>query len=69
MTGTGFMKCIPMKLEGFVTTEASLVREILDVFEAKIISSVKFSEQIIASSSLKMRDFKAKFSFTASIIN
>jgi hypothetical protein len=36
ITGTGFIKCIPMTLFGLCVTAAILVIEIDEVFEAKI---------------------------------
>ncbi len=36
MTGTGFMKCIPITLSGRFVTAAILVIEIEDVFEARM---------------------------------
>ena len=36
MTGTGFMKCIPITLSGLWVTEAILDNEMEEVFEAKM---------------------------------
>jgi len=37
MTGTGFIKCIPITLFGFLVKDAIFVIEIEEVFEAKIV--------------------------------
>jgi len=64
ITGTGFMKCMPMTLSGRPVAAASLVIEIDEVFEARIACG-----GAILSSVLKTSVFTPRFSVTASITN
>jgi len=62
MTGTGFMKCIPMTLPGLLEVYAILVIEIEDEFDAKMASSLQTIESLS-----KIFFFKPKSSLIASI--
>ena len=52
MTGTGFMKCMPMKRSGRFVAAASRVIEIEEVFEAKIGAAVQIASSVPKSSFL-----------------
>lgn len=69
ITGTGFMKCIPMKFWGLETFAASLVMEMLEVFEARTISSAQGSSLMRPSIFWKIEDFNSYDSLTASMMN
>lgn len=69
ITGTGFMKCIPMKFWGLDTFAASLVIEMLEVFEARTIWSAQGSSLMSPSIFWKIEDFNWYDSLTASIMN
>ena len=58
MIGTGFMKCIPMKFWGFDTLEANLVKEMLEVLEASIMSCSLPCSTKSLSISLNIADFR-----------
>ena len=60
ITGTGFMKCIPMTCFGLLTNFANFVIEIELVFEAKIAFFGK-----ISSNFSKIPFLTSKFSVTA----
>ncbi len=62
ITGTGFMKCMPMNLPGRSVADASRVIEIDEVLVA--ISASGFS---IGTSVLKISRFTSSFSVAASI--
>ena len=62
ITGTGFMKCIPMTLSGFEVTCPSTVIEIDDVFEASTASGGVFS-----SKNRNRSNFRSSRSVAASI--
>ena len=64
ITGTGFMKCMPMTWSGLLVTEAIFVIEIEEVFEARIVFGL-----VLSSSSLKIFNFKSIFSVAASMTN
>ena len=61
MTGTGFIKCIPITISGLVVTAAISVIEIDEVLLAMMVSSGQK-----ASRSLKILSFKSRFSVAAS---
>ena len=61
MTGTGFIKCIPITISGLVVTAAISVIEIDEVLLAMMVSSGQK-----ASRSLKIFSFKSRFSVAAS---
>lgn len=54
MTATGWKKCIPAKLAGLLTLAASLVSEMLEVFDARMVCSVRPCSTSRASTSRKM---------------
>ena len=62
ITGTGFMKCMPMTLSGRRVAAPSFVIEMDDVFDARIASGV-----VISSSARKICAFNPASSLTASI--
>ena len=62
ITGTGFMKCIPITFSGLWVCEAIFVIDIEDVFVASIADGLQSW-----SSSLKILHFKSTFSVAASI--
>ena len=62
MTGTGLKKCIPMTFSGRLVTAASLVIEIEEVFDARIISG-----RVSRSRSRKISVLISNFSVAASI--
>ena len=64
MTGTGFMKCMPITFSGRLVTAAIFVMEIEEVLVAKITSGA-----VKASSSLNILSFKSTFSVAASTTN
>ena len=61
--GTGFIKCIPITLSGWATTEPIWVIEIEEVLVAKIVLCEQTS-----FSCLKILNFKSTFSVAASTI-
>ena len=61
ITGTGFMKCIPITLSGLLVCAASLVIEIDEVFDANIVCGL-----VMVVSCLKIDDLTSKFSSAAS---
>ncbi len=61
ITGTGFIKCIPITLSGRSVTAAILVIEIEEVFVAKITEVGVTSQRF-----LKICNFKSTFSVAAS---
>jgi len=60
--GTGLKKCMPRKRSGWVTTAASAVIEIDDVFEARMASG-----RAMASTWRRMRSLRSRFSVAASM--
>jgi len=62
MTGTGFIKCIPITLSGLLLADPIFVIEIEDVFDANIVFG-----DVIELNSLNIEVFNARSSFTASI--
>ena len=61
MTGTGFMKCMPITLSGRLVTDAILVIEIDEVLLARITSGAH-----MRSNSANIFSFKSMFSVAAS---
>ena len=64
ITGTGFIKCIPITFSGREVTEAILVIEIDEVLDAKITSGF-----VNLSKSANIFNFKSIFSVAASTTN
>ena len=64
MTGTGFMKCMPITLSGRVVTAAILVIEMEEVLVARMTSDC-----VSASKSLKILSLRSTFSVAASTTN
>ena len=63
ITGTGFMKCMPITLSGLRVAAASLVMEIEEVLDASIVSAL-----VNSSSVLKILVFTFRSSVTASMM-